>query len=106
MFEECVKAGHHSKQAKLGAEGHHLHDDYEDDLHHQHDHRHLDNDNNVNDSQQATLIQLWNLNSYIFKESFALSHKNYLQWRNGKYVELSQEEISFVIPENAQVNLK
>ena len=105
MFEECVKAGHHSKQAKLGAEGHHLHDDYDDDLHHQHDHRHLDNDN-VNDSQQATLIQLWNLNSYIFKESFALSHKNYLQWRNGKYVELSQEEISFVIPENAQVNLK
>ena len=105
MFEERVKAGHHSKQAKLGAEGHHLHDDYDDDLHHQHDHRHLDNDN-VNDSQQATLIQLWNLNSYIFKESFALSHKNYLQWRNGKYVELSQEEISFVIPVNAQVNLK
>ena len=72
MFEECVKAGHHSKQAKLGAEGHHLqfHDDYDDGLHHQHDHRHLDNDN-VNDSQQATLIQLWNLNSYIFKEAFA-----------------------------------
>merc|ERR1719367_1088746 len=44
MFEESVKAGHDSKEAKLGVEGHHL------------------------------------------------------QGRNGKDVELSQKEISFIIP--------